>query len=95
MHNITLTKTVDNATETTVLPFEFETQEEIISFLEDYITVELSKLYDELKALGDRTFCYPVPAPHRALSRSVEGTVRSDGRPAIHGKTTVRVERVA
>ena len=95
MHNITITTTIADTTETTVLPYEFESQEEISAFLEDYVLVELDKLYDELRKLGDRTTAMALPAPHRSLRRVVEGTSRMDGRAPIHGTTTVRVERVA
>lgn len=94
MHNITITTTINDESTTTVLPYEFETQEEIASFLSDYILVELDKLYDALKALGDRTTALVEPAPHRSLVRTVSGTSRRDGRAPIQGKTTVRVERV-
>lgn len=95
MHNITITTTIDDATETTVLPYEFESQEEIAAFLSDYVLVELDKLYDALKAMGDRTTALVEPAAHRSLVRTISGTSRRDGRAPIHGETTIRVERVA
>lgn len=95
MHNIIITNTVNDTTDELVLPYEFESQEEAISFLEDYALVELGKLYDQLKALGDRTTAFVEPAPHRSLRRVVSGTSRKDGRKPIEGMTTIRVERVA
>jgi len=95
MHNITIKTTIADESTTTVLPYEFESQEEIASFLGDYVLVELDKLYDALKAMGDRTTALVEPAAHRSLVRTVSGTSRADGRAPIHGETTIRIERVA
>lgn len=95
MHNITITTTIDDATEVSVLPYEFDTQEEIAAFLCDYVLVELDKLYDALKAMGDRTTALVEPAAHRSMRRVVTGVSRKDGRSPIHGTTTICVERVA
>lgn len=95
MHEIRITTTVADQSTTTVLPYEFGSQEEAIEFLEDYILVELGNLYDELRKLGDRTTALVEPASHRSMRRTVTGTSRKDGRSPITGTTTVSVTRVA
>lgn len=95
MHNITVTKTIGNETTETVVPYEFDTQEEAIEFLEYFMSDEMSSLYDELKKLGDRTTVMAIPAPHRSMRRVCEGTSRKFGRSPIEGRVEVTVNRIA
>lgn len=95
MHNIIVRSTINNETTETILPYEFDSQEDAISFLDEHILVELDNLYDTLKAMGDRTTAFVEPAPHRSMRRTASGVSRKDGRAPIKGTTTVKVERVA
>ena len=96
MHEIITALTIDDKTEVVeVCKFPFANQEEVIDFLNDYMTVELDRLYDELKALGDRTTALIEPCHRKALTRKVTGTSRKDGRKPIDGCITVSVRRVA
>lgn len=95
MHNIVITTIIGNATTTEVLPYEFADQEDALSFLDSYEHDCLSRLYDELRKVGDRTFAALKKHHRKTMTRTAEGTARTDGHEPIEGSVTVTVERVA
>lgn len=95
MHEIKTVITVNDVTETEVVTFDFATQEEVFDFLTDYVSMEASRLYDALKAVGDRTFVAIDPANRKAMRRTVSGTTRRDGRKPVNGSVTITVSRIA
>jgi len=95
MHNIIIVTTIGNATTTEVLPYEFSDQEDALAFLDDYEHDCLSRLYDELRKVGDRTFAAIKSHHRKAMTRTAEGTARKDGCSPVDGSITVTVERVA
>lgn len=95
MHEIATTKTINDVTEVKVVPYDFENQEEIISFLTDFASAEADVLYANLKALGDRTTVLIEPSMRRSMRRTVSGTTRRDGVKPIEGTITIEVRRVA
>lgn len=95
MHNIITTITINDATTTEVLPYEFTDQEDALSFLDDYEHVGLDRLYDELRKHGDRTFAALKSHHRKAMTRMAEGTARTDGHEPVNGSITITVERVA
>lgn len=74
---------------------DFETQEEALQFLNEFVSYEASRLYDELKAVGDRVFVAIDDVPHRAMRRTASGTSRRYGSAPIDGTVTVTARRVA
>lgn len=80
-------------TESVVL--DLTTQEEALDFLNDFISMESSVLYDLLKKVGDRTFVAIDPAHRRSLRRSASGTSSKDGRAPIQGSVSITARRVA
>lgn len=95
MHEIITTLTINDVTEVEVATFDFSNQEEVIEFLNDYEGMELDRLYDELRKLGDRTFAAVKQHHRKAMSRHIEGTTRKDGCSPIDGSITITVNRVA
>lgn len=95
MHNIVITTTVGDDTTTEVLPYEFTDQEDALSFLDSYEHDCLSRLYDELRKVGDRTFAALKSHHRKAMTRTAEGTARKDGCSPVNGSIIVTVERVA
>lgn len=95
MHNIITTITINDATTTEVVPFEFADQEEVLDFLDSYESMELSRLYDELRKHGDRTFAALKSHHRKAMTRMAEGTARTDGHEPVNGSIVITVERVA
>ena len=95
MHEIKTVITVNDVTETEVVTFDFSTQEEVFDFLTDFASMEASRLYNDLKAVGDRTTVLIEPSNRKAMSRKVSGTTRRDGRKPVNGSVTITVRRVA
>ena len=95
MHEIRTIITVNDTTEEEVITYDFATQEEVFEFLADYVSMEASRLYDDLRPLGDRTTVIIDPAHRRSMSRTVSGTSRRDGRRPIEGSVTITARRVA
>lgn len=95
MHVITTTVRIADDTTVEVANFDLGTQEEVIDFLDEFEGMELGRLYDELKSLGDRTTAFVEPHHRKALRRVISGTARKDGRSPIEGSITITVERAA
>ena len=96
MYEITTTITVNDATTTEVCVIPLETQEEVLDFYVDYLSMELARLYDELKAFNGRTFAAVEPTPdRRCLHRVINGASREFGRPTIDGRIDVTARHVA
>ena len=95
MHEIKTVITVNDVTETEVVTFDFSNQEEIFEFLTDFVSMEASRLYNDLKAVGDRTTVLIEPSHRRSMSRKVSGTTRRDGCKPVNGSVTITVQRVA
>ena len=95
MHVITTTVTVNDVTEVEVAEFDLGTQEEALDFLDSYESMELGRLYDELKPLGDHTTAFVEPHHRKALRRAISGTARKDGHSPIEGSIVITVERAA
>lgn len=95
MHEIKTVITVNDVTETEVVTFDFSTQEEVFEFLTDYVSMEASRLYGDMKPLGDRTTVFINPCNRKSMTRTVSGTTRRDGRKPIEGNVTITVRRIA
>ena len=95
MHEIKTTITVSGNVTTEVVTYDFANQEEVIDFLPDFASFEMGVLYDRLRKEGDRTTVYAVPCHRKAMSRTIEGTARSDGRKPVEGSVRIEVRRVA
>ncbi len=95
MHQITTTITVGDRTEVEVAKFAFDSQEEVLDFLNDYEHMELDRLYDELRKVGGRTFAAIEPCHRKALRRHVKGKAYVDGCKPVEGSITIAVSRVA
>lgn len=96
MFEITTTITAnDTVIDTDSWVEDFATQEEALQFLTEFVSYEASRLYDELKAVGDRVFVAIDDVPHRAMRRSASGTSRRYGSAPIDGTVTVTARRVA
>lgn len=96
MHEIVTAIVIADKTELVeVCEFGFESQEEVLDFLNDYALMELDRLYGLLKTMGDRTTAFVEPAHRKALTRKVSGTSRKDGRAPIDGSITITARRVA
>lgn len=96
MYEITTTITTANdVVDTDTWVEDFATQEEALQFLNEFVSYEASRLYDELKAVGDRVFVAIDDVPHRAMRRTASGTSRRYGSAPIDGTVTVTARRVA
>jgi len=96
MFEITTTITAnDTVIDTDSWVEDFATQEEALQFLNEFVSYEASRLYDELKAVGDRVFVAIDQTPHRVMRRTASGTSRRYGSAPIDGTVTVTARRVA
>lgn len=95
MHAIITTVRINDNETVEVITYDFDGQEEVLDFLNDYEGLELSRLYDELKPLGDRTMALIEPHHRKALRRVVSGTSRTFGKAPIEGSITIEARRVA
>ena len=95
MYEVTTTITVNDATEHEVCVLPIETQEELIEFYVDYLSMELDRLYGELRVFNGRTFAAVEPSHRRSLTRRITGTSRRDGCEPIDGTVSIIARRVA
>lgn len=95
MHEIITAITIATEQVVETCEFDFDTQEDVIDFLDDFMSFEASRLYDELRKRGDRTTVIIDPCHRKAMRRTVSGTSRSDGRDPVEGTIEVTVRRVA
>lgn len=95
MHEITTVVIINGVATPEFARFEFANQEEVLDFLDSYESMELDRLYDELRKRGDRTTAYVKKHHRKAMTRIIEGNARTDGHEPIEGSIIVNVERVA